>query len=149
MTHLGFSFATPVRLLVVVVALRSINYHTQNLTYKRFFIDCSQTVHPPSEHKDKHGFITSQYKHNKRKSDQLDILKLLCKFPAYNDRSRSWFKLKERSARDWKFRSTKVDAGNFKRELLNRLRSSMAVNVLKWHFSSYYGLQLFTKSNIQ
>jgi len=25
---------------------------------------------------------------------------------------------------------TKVDAGNFKRELLNRLRSTMAVNVL-------------------
>ena len=59
------------------------------------------------------------------------MLKLLCKFPAYNDRSRSWFKLKERSARDWKVRSTKVDAGNFKRELLNRLRSTLAVNVLK------------------
>jgi hypothetical protein len=29
-----------------------------------------------------------------------------------------------------KFRSTKVDAGNFKHELLNRLRSPMAVNVL-------------------
>ena len=35
----------------------------------------------------------------------------MCKFPAYNDRLRSWFKLKERSARDWKVRSTKVDAG--------------------------------------
>ena len=54
---------------------------------------------------------------------------LLCKFPAYNDRLRSWFKLKERSARDWKIRSTKVDAGDFKHELLNRLRSTMAVNV--------------------
>ena len=41
-----------------------------------------------------------------------DILKLLCKFPAYNYRLRSWFKLKERSARDWKVRSTKVDAGS-------------------------------------
>ena len=51
-------------------------------------------------------------------------------FPAYNDRLRSWFKLKERSARDWKVRSTKVDAGDFKHELLNRLRSTMAVNVL-------------------
>ena len=45
-------------------------------------------------------------------------MKLLCKFPAYNDRLRSWFKLKERSARDWKVRSTKVDAGDFKHELL-------------------------------
>ena len=34
-------------------------------------------------------------------------------------------------ARDWKVRSTKVDAGDFKHELLNRLRSTMAVNVLK------------------
>ena len=48
-------------------------------------------------------------------------------FPTNNDRSRSWLKLKER---DWKIRSTKVDAGDFKRELLNRLRSTMAVNVL-------------------
>ena len=39
----------------------------------------------------------------------------------------SWFKLKER---DWKVRSTKVDAGDFKHELLNPLRSTMAVNVL-------------------
>ena len=39
--------------------------------------------------------------------------------------------MKERSARDWKVRSTKVDAGDFKHELLNRLRSTMAVNVLK------------------
>ena len=54
----------------------------------------------------------------------------LCKFPAYNDRLRSWFKLKEPSARDWKVRSSKVDAGDFKHELLNRLRSTMAVNVL-------------------
>ena len=29
-----------------------------------------------------------------------------------------------------KFRSTKVDTGDFKHELLNRLRSTMAVNVL-------------------
>ena len=54
----------------------------------------------------------------------------MCKFPAYNDRLRSWFNLKERSARNWKVRSTKVDAGDFKHELLNRLRSTMAVNVL-------------------
>ena len=59
-------------------------------------------------------------------------MKLLCKFPAYNDRLRSWFKLKELSARDWKVSSTKVDAGDFKYELLNRLRSTMAVKVLKW-----------------
>ena len=52
------------------------------------------------------------------------------KFPAYNDRLSSWFKLKERSARNWKVRSTKVDASDFKHELLNRLRSTMAVNVL-------------------
>ena len=31
---------------------------------------------------------------------------------------------------DWKVRSTKVDVGDFKHELLNRLRSTMAVNVL-------------------
>ena len=30
-----------------------------------------------------------------------------------------------------KFRSTNVDAGEFKHALLNRLRSTMAVNVLK------------------
>ena len=34
--------------------------------------------------------------------------------------------------RDWKVRSTKVDAGDFKHELLNRLRSIMEVNVLKF-----------------
>jgi len=39
----------------------------------------------------------------------------------------SWFKLKELN---WKIKSTKVDTGNFKHELLNQLRSSMAVNVL-------------------
>ena len=33
---------------------------------------------------------------------------------------------------DWKVRSTKVDAGDFKHELLNRLRSTMEVNVLRW-----------------
>ena len=37
-------------------------------------------------------------------------------------------KLKER---DWKIRLAKVDAGDFKHKLLNRLRSIMAVNVLK------------------
>jgi len=36
-------------------------------------------------------------------------------------------KLKEH---DWKIRSTKVDAGDFKHELLNLLRSTMVVNVL-------------------
>jgi hypothetical protein len=36
-------------------------------------------------------------------------------------------KLKEH---DWKIRSTKVDAGNLKHELLNRLWSILAVNVL-------------------
>ena len=64
---------------------------------------------------------------------QLDILKLLYKFPANNDRSHIWLKLKER---DWKIRSTKVDAGDFKHELLNRLRSTMAVNVLSYYFST-------------
>ena len=39
----------------------------------------------------------------------------------------------ERSARDWKVRSTKDDAGDFKHELLNRLRSTMAVIVLKYN----------------
>ena len=39
----------------------------------------------------------------------------------------SWCKLKERC---WKIRLTKVDAGDLKHELLNRLRSTMAVNVL-------------------
>jgi len=42
-------------------------------------------------------------------------------------RQGSWFKLKQH---DWKIRSTKVDTGDFKHELLNRLRSTMAVNVL-------------------
>ena len=54
-------------------------------------------------------------------------MKLLYNFPANNDRSRSWLNLKER---DWKIRSTKVDAGDFKHELLNRVWSTMAVNVL-------------------
>ena len=57
----------------------------------------------------------------------VDKLKLLYKYPANNDRLRSWLKLKER---DWKIGSTKFDAGDFKHELLNRLRSTMAVNVL-------------------
>jgi len=39
----------------------------------------------------------------------------------------SWFQLEEP---DWKIRSTKVDAGDFKHELLNQLRLTMAVNVL-------------------
>jgi len=39
----------------------------------------------------------------------------------------SWFKLKER---DLKSKLTKVNAGEFKHELLNWLRSIMAVNVL-------------------
>jgi hypothetical protein len=38
-------------------------------------------------------------------------------------------KLKEH---DWKIRSTKVCAGNLKHELLNRLWSILAVNVLMW-----------------
>jgi hypothetical protein len=45
----------------------------------------------------------------------------------HNDRSQSWLKLKER---DWKIRSTKVDSGDFKHELLNWLRLTMAVNVV-------------------
>ena len=50
--------------------------------------------------------------------------KLLFKFPAYNDRLHSWFKLKERSARDWKVRSTKVEYGS---ECVNiHIRSSIA-----------------------
>ena len=53
-------------------------------------------------------------------------MKLLCKFPAYNDRLRSWFKLKERSARDWKFRSTKVDYG------------SECVNLISWKLFHVY-----------
>ena len=47
-------------------------------------------------------------------------------FPT-SDRSRSWLKLKEC---DWKIRLTKVDAGDFKHEFLNRLRLTMAVNML-------------------
>jgi len=42
----------------------------------------------------------------------------------------SWFKQKEG---DWKIRSTKVDAGDFKHELLNRLRSTVALNMLILH----------------
>jgi hypothetical protein len=41
----------------------------------------------------------------------------------------SLFKLEER---DWKIRSTKVDTGDFKNELLNPLRLTVAVNVLRW-----------------
>ena len=36
-----------------------------------------------------------------------------------------------------KLKSTKVDAGDFKHELLNRLRSTMAVNVLTANDGSY------------
>ena len=42
------------------------------------------------------------------------------------------------SARDWKVRSTKVDPGDFKHELLNWLRSTMAVNVLTVLWFSYF-----------
>jgi len=66
---------------------------------------------------------------------------LLYKFPTNNDRSHSWLKLKER---DWKIRSIKVDAGNFKHELLNRLRSTMAVNVLKTFFLKLFTFTAFT-----
>jgi len=38
--------------------------------------------------------------------------------------------MKEQSARVWKIRSTEVNAGNFKCELWNQLRSTVAVNVL-------------------
>ena len=41
-----------------------------------------------------------------------------------------------------KIRSTKVDAGDFKHELLNRLRSTMAVNVL---IEGYSTVQLNTQ----
>ena len=61
-------------------------------------------------------------------------MKLLYKFPANNDRSHNWLKLKER---DWKIRSTKADAGDFKQELLNRIRSTMAVNVLRVKDSNF------------
>ena len=37
-----------------------------------------------------------------------------------------------------KSRSTKVDAGDFKHELLNRLRSTMAVNVLRNRTGTQY-----------
>jgi hypothetical protein len=49
---------------------------------KRFFIDCSQRQPILTEHKDKHRFIISQCKQR-----QLDVLKLLYKFPTYNHRS--------------------------------------------------------------
>ena len=54
--------------------------------------------------------------------------------------------------RDWKVRSTKVDAGDFKHELLNRLRSTMAVNVLiklKCNKISPSGLQPSANSLVQ
>ena len=48
--------------------------------------------------------------------------------------------------RDLKVRSTKVDAGDFKHELLNRLRSTMAVNELRADPSgrAVYGVRLRT-----
>jgi len=50
------------------------------------------------------------------------------------------FKLKER---DWKIRSTKVDAGDFKHELLNGLRWTVAVNVLRnWWISDRVNLSM-------
>jgi len=49
-------------------------------------------------------------------------------------------KLKERSARDWNVISTKFDAGDFKHELLNRLRSTMAVNVL--NYKTYFMVEI-------
>jgi len=63
-----------------------------------------------------------------------------------NDRSRSWLKLKEC---DWKIRSTKVNAGDFEQELLNRLRSTMAVNVLRSYcqLSLSYILYFFLHSS--
>jgi hypothetical protein len=47
-------------------------------------------------------------------------------------------KLKER---DWKIRSTKVDTGNLKHELLNRLWSILAVNVLRSNHNNTRGVQ--------
>ena len=52
------------------------------------------------------------------------VLLFINTFTAIVDLSRSNFSvarapLKERSTRDWKVRSTKVDAGDFKRELLS------------------------------
>jgi hypothetical protein len=49
------------------------------------------------------------------------------RFPAYNKRSAN-LKLKES---DGKIRSTMFDAGNLKHELLNRLGSITAANVLR------------------
>jgi hypothetical protein len=48
-------------------------------------------------------------------------------FLAYNKRSAN-LKLKES---DWKIRSTMVDTGSLKHELLNHLRSITAANVLR------------------
>jgi hypothetical protein len=60
------------------------------------------------------------------------------RFPSYNNRSAN-LKLKES---EWKIRPTKVDAGNLKHELLNRLQSTMAVNVL----TNPHIIQLYTLS---
>jgi hypothetical protein len=68
--------------VVICDAFRYELSHIHDFTYKIFFIDCSQRQPTLTEHKDKHGFIISQCKQR-----QLDILKLLYKLPAYNDRS--------------------------------------------------------------
>ena len=49
-----------------------------------------------------------------------------------------------------KVRSTKVDAGDFKHELLNRLRSTMAVNVLRTMNASrlYLGFPAISNTHV-
>jgi hypothetical protein len=65
------------------------------------------------------------------------------RFQAYNKRSAN-LKLKEN---DWKIRSTMIDAGSLKHELLNRLRSISAANVLRE--VGTFGMWAFiTKSHI-
>jgi hypothetical protein len=51
------------------------------------------------------------------------------------------FKLKECN---WKIRLTKVDADDIKHELLNRLRSTMAVNVVKAFLCNTYYFVMLT-----
>jgi hypothetical protein len=101
--------------------------HIHNFTHEIFFLECSQIQTTLSlslsEHKEKHGIITSEcIREIKMKSAQL-----LYKFPISNYRSRSSCKMKERQ---WKIRSTKVVADSFKQELLNRLKSTTAVKML-------------------
>jgi len=55
----------------------------------------------------------------------------------------SW---KSGAERDWKVRSIKVDAGDFKHELLNRLKSTMAVNVLTNNNNNYYLVSIIGRS---